>query len=68
MMLLAWHTRLVGCQVEARLAEKEEQSLEKDLILQQVNRLVDRVSTQINDGKQDTLKLAKKVSLLIRLC
>jgi len=47
--------------VEARLADKEEQSMEKSLILQQVSRLTERVSTQLSAGKQDTLQLAKKV-------
>ena len=47
--------------MEARLADKEEQSMEKSLILQQVSRLTERVSTQLSAGKQDTLQLAKKV-------
>jgi len=47
--------------VESRLADKEEQSMEKSLILQQVSRLTERVSTQLSAGKQDTLQLAKKV-------
>lgn len=48
-------------QLEARLAEKEEQMLEKDLIFEQVNRLVDRVKNKAEGGKEDTLELAKKV-------
>ena len=47
--------------MEVRLADKEEQSLEKDLIYQQVCRLTDRVAAKANAGKDDTLKLAKKV-------
>ena len=47
--------------MESRLADKEEQSMEKSLILQQVSRLTERVSTQLSAGKQDTLQLAKKV-------
>ena len=47
--------------MEVRLADKEEQSLEKDLIYQQVCRLTDRVAAKVNAGKDDTLKLAKKV-------
>jgi len=35
--------------------------MEKSLILQQVSRLTERVSTQLSAGKQDTLQLAKKV-------
>lgn len=50
-------------QLEARLAEKEEHLLEKDLIFEQVNRLVDRVKNKAEGGKEDTLELAKKVSM-----
>jgi len=48
-------------QVEVRLADKEEQSLERDLVYQQVCRLTDRVSAKVDAGKDDTLLLAKKV-------
>ena len=41
---------------------KEEQSLEKDLILEQVHRLIERLSTKVDAGKDDTLALAKKVN------
>jgi len=47
--------------VEVRLADKEEQSLEKDLIYQQVCRLTDRVAAKVDADKDDTLLLAKKV-------
>lgn len=50
--------------LEARLAEKEEHLLEKDLIFEQVNRLVDRVKNKAEGGKEDTLELAKKVNEL----
>lgn len=50
-------------QLEARLAEKEEHLLEKDLIFEQVNRLVDRVKNKAEGGKEDTIELAKKVSM-----
>ena len=43
------------------MAEKEEQSLEKDLIYQQVCRLTHRVSAKVDADKDDTLLLAKKV-------
>jgi len=43
------------------LADKEEQSMEKELVYQQVSRLTDRLSAQVDAGKDDTLKLAKKV-------
>lgn len=49
-------------QLEQRLSIKEEQSLEKDLILEQVNRLIERLSTKADAGKDDTLSLAKKVN------
>ncbi|UJR26651.1 hypothetical protein I4U23_007968 [Adineta vaga] len=49
-------------QLEQRLSTKEEQSLEKDLILEQVNRLIVRLSTRADAGKDDTLSLAKKVN------
>lgn len=48
--------------MEQRLAGKEENSLEKDLILEQVNRLIERLSTKVDAGKDDTLSLAKKVN------
>ncbi|CAF0766109.1 unnamed protein product [Adineta ricciae] len=49
-------------QLEQRLSTKEEQSLEKDLILEQVSRLIERLSTRADAGKDDTLSLAKKVN------
>ncbi|CAF3838730.1 unnamed protein product [Adineta steineri] len=49
-------------QLEQRLSIKEEQSLEKDLILEQVHRLIERLSTKADAGKDDTLALAKKVN------
>ncbi|XP_072181857.1 coiled-coil domain-containing protein 146-like [Diadema setosum] len=48
--------------LEIRLAEKEEQLLEKDLIFEQVTRLAERVNNRVNTGKDDTLALAKKVN------
>ena len=36
--------------------------MEKDLILEQVNRLIERLSTKVDGGKDDTLALAKKVN------
>ncbi len=50
-------------QLEIRLAEKEEQMLEKDLVFEQVCRLGDRVKTKAKAGKDDTLNLAKKVQI-----
>ena len=48
-------------QLEKTLAFKEEQTLEKDLILDQVSRLVSRVNARVDTGKADTVGLAKKV-------
>ncbi len=49
-------------QLEARLAMKEEQYLEKELILDQVSRLTERVAKLVRAGKDDTLALAKQVT------
>jgi hypothetical protein len=40
----------------------EEQCLEKDLILEQVNRLAERITNKVDTSKDDTLSLAKKVN------
>lgn len=40
----------------------EEQCLEKELILEQVNRLATRIETKVGTNKDDTLSLAKKVN------
>lgn len=45
-----------------KLAKVEEQCLEKDLILEQVERLTERITNKVNASKDDTLKLAKKVN------
>jgi hypothetical protein len=50
--------------IEERLAAKEEQCLEKDLIHEQVSRLTDRAAIKVNASKDDTLSLAKKVNTL----
>ncbi|XP_052779091.1 coiled-coil domain-containing protein 146-like [Mya arenaria] len=50
--------------LETRLSEKEEQLLEKDLVFEQVTRLVGRVRNRAETGKDDTLDLAKKVNEL----
>uniref|UniRef100_UPI00398EE4B2 coiled-coil domain-containing protein 146 isoform X2 n=1 Tax=Pristiophorus japonicus TaxID=55135 RepID=UPI00398EE4B2 len=49
-------------ELELKLAGKEEQLLEKDLIAEQVTRLSERISLKAMNGKQDTLALAKKVN------
>lgn len=50
-----------------RLSEKEENLLEKDLVFEQVTRLASRVKDKAEDGKDDTLTLAKRVSKLQRI-
>ncbi len=49
-------------QLENKLAVKEEQVLEKDLILEQVCRLTDRITSKVETSKEDTLSLAKNVN------
>jgi hypothetical protein len=51
-------------QLEEKLARVEEQSLEKDLILEQVNRLTERIQNKVATSKDDTLTLAKKVNTI----
>ena len=36
--------------------------MEKDLILEQVSRLTDRIANKVDSSKDDTLNLAKKVN------
>lgn len=40
----------------------EEQCLEKDLILEQVNRITNRIENKVGTNKDDTLTLAKKIN------
>lgn len=54
-------------QLEARLATKEEQALEKELVYDQVCRLTERVSSTVQAGKEGTLTLAKKVVIRNKL-
>ncbi|CAF0929077.1 unnamed protein product [Brachionus calyciflorus] len=49
-------------QLEFKLAKIEEQCLEKDLIIEQVNRLTERIHNKVDTSKDDTLNLAKKVN------
>jgi len=49
-------------ELEKRLADKEEKMLEKDLIFEEVTRLLERTRKKVDSGKDDTLKLAKKVN------
>ena len=48
--------------LEERLNEKKEQLLEKELVLEEVTALSDKLRTQANEGRTDTLKLAKRVN------
>ncbi|XP_066210546.1 coiled-coil domain-containing protein 146 isoform X3 [Saccopteryx leptura] len=48
--------------LELQLAKKEEQLLEKDFIYEQVSRLTDRICSQTEANKEDTLLLAKKMN------
>lgn len=49
-------------QLEKRLAFKEENLLEKDLIYEQESRLIGRIKHKSEHGKENTLTLAKKVN------
>ena len=46
--------------------KKEEKLLEKDLIFEEVNRLLERTKKKAETGKEDTLNLAKKVGYTAR--
>ena len=51
------------------MADKEEKMLEKDLIFEEVTRLLERTSKKVDSGKDDTLKLAKKVTIsFLQIC
>ena len=49
-------------QLEERLNDKKEQLLEKNLILDEVTTLSDRLRHQAKEGRADTLELARKVN------
>jgi len=48
-------------QLEVELVQKEEKLLETDLLYEHISWLVDRLRAAAEDGKQDTLLLAKRV-------
>jgi chromosome segregation ATPase len=48
--------------LEERLNEKKEQLLEKELVLEEVTALSDKLRSQANEGRSDTLALAKRVN------
>lgn len=47
---------------EERLNDKKEQLLEKELVLEEVTSLSDRLRQQASEGRDDTLELAKRVN------
>merc|ERR1719330_234844 len=49
--------------LEERLNDKKEALLEKELILEEVTALSDKLRTQASDGRQDTIKLSQKVNV-----
>ncbi|XP_075713445.1 coiled-coil domain-containing protein 146 [Rhinoderma darwinii] len=51
-------------ELELRLTEKEEHLLEKDFLYEQVSRLSERIRIKAENGKVDTLVLAKKMNEL----
>lgn len=55
-------------QLEMRLARKEEGLLEKEMILEQVARLSDRLRKKAESGGQDSLLLAKQVRQSYLFC
>ena len=46
------------------MAKVEEKCLEKDLILEQVLRLTERIQSKVDASKDDTLTLAKKINAM----
>ncbi|XP_077194180.1 coiled-coil domain-containing protein 146 isoform X2 [Paroedura picta] len=51
-------------ELEIQLAQKEEKLLEKDFIFEQVSQLTEKISIKVENGKEDTLLLAKKMNKL----
>ncbi|XP_071590097.1 coiled-coil domain-containing protein 146 isoform X1 [Heliangelus exortis] len=51
-------------QLEVELLKKEEKLLETDFLHEHVSRLTDRIRAMAENGKQDTLLLAKRISEL----
>ncbi|KFZ56663.1 Coiled-coil domain-containing protein 146 [Antrostomus carolinensis] len=54
-------------QLELELLQKEEKLLETDMVYEQVSRLTDRIRAMAEDGKQDTLLLAKRTNELQKM-
>ncbi|KAM9312848.1 coiled-coil domain-containing protein 146 [Gastrophryne carolinensis] len=51
-------------ELELRLAEKEEHLLERDILYEQVSKLSERIRLKAENGKEDTLILAKTMNNL----
>ncbi|XP_054844284.1 coiled-coil domain-containing protein 146 isoform X1 [Eublepharis macularius] len=51
-------------ELEIQLTQKEEKLLEKDFIFEQVSQLTEKIRTKVDNGKEDTLILAKKMNRL----
>ncbi|GAX79502.1 hypothetical protein CEUSTIGMA_g6943.t1 [Chlamydomonas eustigma] len=49
-------------QLEERLNDKKESLLEKELILEEITGLSDKLRAQASDGRSDTLELARRVN------
>ena len=48
--------------LEERVNDKKEQLLEKDLVLEEVSNLANRLRAQALEGRGETLELAKRVN------
>ncbi|XP_015270540.1 PREDICTED: coiled-coil domain-containing protein 146 [Gekko japonicus] len=51
-------------ELEIQLAQKEERLLEKDFIFEQVSQFTEKIRFKVENGKEDTLLLAKKMNRL----
>ncbi|XP_026557553.1 coiled-coil domain-containing protein 146 [Pseudonaja textilis] len=51
-------------ELEINLTRKEEKLLEKEFIYEQVSRMMEKISVKAENGKEETLILAKKMNML----
>ncbi|KAM9634205.1 coiled-coil domain-containing protein 146 isoform 2-T2 [Morphnus guianensis] len=58
------HLVVLQIQLEVELVQKEEKLLETDLLYEHISRLTDRIRATAENGKQDTLLLAKRTNEL----
>lgn len=56
------HPHTLTSFLQSQLAECEQQLLEKELLHEQVGRLVERVGKRVEGGREGTLQVAKRVS------